>query len=286
MKKSDASVQLIRQIVSHIWEKIEKKELLPSSSPIDIVIPIISKDLEILPLCLEGIRKNVNQYIKDIYIVSPDDKEIIDFCHKEKLIHVEESTILQLCPKDLSFLIKRADGTIVDRSGWIFQQLVKLSGNVGTCDYYLCIDADHILLRPHIFLTDDDTSVFYMSEECNIAYYKNIHRLMGYNYFSLLSYVDHKMLFSKKELGNLRKMIEKVNNGKDWKSAILDSYDRQETSGFSEFELYGDFIQNKIKKPWRHLKLGYSSLTDYNTLAKCYSDNYHCITFPCQLKNK
>ena len=36
MKKIDASLQLTRQIVSYIWEKIEKKELIPSSSPIDI----------------------------------------------------------------------------------------------------------------------------------------------------------------------------------------------------------------------------------------------------------
>lgn len=38
MNKVDATLQLTRQIVSYIWEKIEKKELFPSSSPIDIVI--------------------------------------------------------------------------------------------------------------------------------------------------------------------------------------------------------------------------------------------------------
>lgn len=286
MKKVDASLQLARQILNFIWEKIEHKNLLPSSAPIDIVIPIIKKDLEILPLCLEGVRENVNQNIKNIYIVSPDDNEIRNFCLKERLIHVNETTIFQLSPKELNLFIKRSDGTTVDRSGWIFQQLVKLSGNIGTCDYYLCIDADHILLRPHVFLSANQTPVFYMSEECNTAYYKNIYRLMGYHYFSLLSYVDHKMLFSKKELARLRDMIEKANDGKDWKSAILGSYDRRESSGFSEFELYGGFVKKKIKKPWRHLKLGYSSLTDYKDLAQHYANQYDCITFPCYLKNK
>ena len=139
-------------------------------------------------------------------------------------------------------------------------------------------------MQPHVFLTADDTPVFYMSDECNTAYYKNIHRLTKHHYWSLLSYVDHKMLFSKKELARVRSMIEQANGGKEWKKAILDSYDRMETSGFSEFELYGDFVTRKIKQPWRHLKLGYGSLASYEELSASYADQYMCITFPCYLK--
>lgn len=284
MKKTDACLQLGRQIICKMWELLTPRVLEPSAIPIDVVIPIIRKDLDILPLCLEGVRRQVCQHIQDIYVVAPDDGDIKAFCEREHLVFVDETTILQLAPQELGLIATRRDGSKIDRSGWLFQQLVKLSGNIGTCDYYLTIDADHILLQPHVFLTSDGQTVCYMSDECNTAYYKNIRRLTKHHYGSLLSYVDHKMLFSKQELARLRAMITQKNGGKEWKSAILDAYDRGETSGFSEFELYGDFIRRKIKQPWRHLKLGYGSLADYEELAARYAGKYHCITFPCYLK--
>ena len=286
MKKTDASLQLGRQIICKMWEWQHQQELTPSSVPIDVVIPIVRKDLDILPLCLQGVRANVSHPVKDIYIVAPHDADIKAFCEREHLCFVPETTVLQLAPADLQLHISRPGGKTVDRSGWLFQQLVKLSGNIGTCDYYLCIDADHILLQPHTFLTADGKTVFYMSDECNTAYYKNIYRLLGRRYFSALSYVDHKMLFSKQQLASLRANIEQANGGRDWKESIVASYDRTETSGFSEFELYGDFVSQKVKRPWRHLKLGYSALTDYESLSRRYAADYHCITFPCYLKSK
>ena len=48
----------------------------------DVVIPIIAKDLRILPLCLEGVRRCVAHPIKQIYIVAPSQPEIIEFCDK------------------------------------------------------------------------------------------------------------------------------------------------------------------------------------------------------------
>jgi hypothetical protein len=284
MKKIDAGIQWLRQTISRVWEMMPSKPMAPSQVPIDIVIPIIGKDLDILPLCLQGIRKNVSHPVKDIYIVAPNDPAIKAFCEKEHLVFVEESTIFNFSPRELNLIITSPNGHTVNRSGWLFQQFVKLSGKVGTCDYFLCIDADHILIRPHVFLDKDEIPVFYMSDECHTAYYKNIRRLTGEPYFSLLSFVDHKMLFSKKELAALRQKIEQANDGCEWKEAIVASYDRTETSGFSEFELYGHFVSRKHKQPWRQVKLAYKDMADFETLTKRYAAKYHCITFPCYLK--
>lgn len=284
MKKSDASIQWFRQACSRLWELLPQKVIKASDDAIDIVIPIISKDLAILPLCLQGVRKNVCHPIKAIYIVAPKDQEIMDFCEKEQLVFVEESTIFQFSPSHLGLVVTRPDGRVVDRSGWLFQQLVKLSGKVGTCEHFLCIDADHILISPHVFLDEQGIPVFYMSEECHTAYYKNIRKLTGKPYCSLLSYIDHKMLFSKKELARLRKEIEDANHQQEWKEAIIASYDRSDTSGFSEFELYGSFVSNKHLLPWRQLKLAYKDMADFETLTKKYSGKYLSITFPCYLK--
>ena len=89
MKKSDAAIQWCRQTFCRLWEMLPQKSVKASDEPIDVVIPIISKDLAILPLCLQGVRKNICHPIKAIYIVAPNDQEIVDFCKKEQLIFVE-----------------------------------------------------------------------------------------------------------------------------------------------------------------------------------------------------
>ena len=154
------------------WRKFPP--LQPSPDPIDVVIPIVAKDLLSLPLCLEGIRHCVANRVKDIYIVAPRQQEIMAFCQDNGLVFVDENTVFGYSPMSLHVITN--DGR--DRSGWLFQQFVKLSGKIGSCQYYLCIDADHVLIRPHVFLTDKDETVFYLSYEENQFYYDMIHRLL------------------------------------------------------------------------------------------------------------
>lgn len=52
MKKSDACLQWARGVLCRQWERWQHEMLAPSTVPIDVVIPIIGKDLDILPLCL------------------------------------------------------------------------------------------------------------------------------------------------------------------------------------------------------------------------------------------
>ena len=108
-------------------------QLKPASEPIDVVIPIIAKDLTILPLCLQGVRRCVAHPIQDVYIVAPAQDEIVRFCQENGLRFVDENTVFGFSPKELNLQIPNGDGTLWNRSGWLFQQLVKLSGKVGTC---------------------------------------------------------------------------------------------------------------------------------------------------------
>ena len=250
--------------------------LQAANTPIDVVIPIISKDLHILPLCLEGVRQCVAHPIQDIYIVAPAQALILQFCEEHNLKFVNESTVFGFAPQTLNIQYQDAQGTTRDRSGWLFQQLVKLSGKVGTCRYYLCIDADHVLIRPHIFLTKEQKTVFYMSYEEHQPYYDNIHRLLPDLALDSLSYVDHKMLFDKVQLEALHKTL----GGDEWVKTILESYDRQSHAGFSEFELYGNFVQEKERRPWLQKRLSYKKLADYETLRKKWSKSRWSLTFP------
>lgn len=266
----------LRKIRYRIFSYLPHKLPKPSSEPIDVVIPVIEKDLRILPLCLEGIKKCVLNTIKDIYIVAPHCDNIIQFCKENNLLYVDEVSVLGCSPKDLNLIT--TDGN--NRSGWLFQQFIKLSGNIGTCRYYLTMDADHILLRPHVFLTEDCKTVFYMSYEEHKPYYDEIQRLLPGLQLHKLSYVAHKMLFDKKQLADMLQKISQNHNGKDWRKVILDTIDRNTHAGFSEFETYGNYVKNKVCLPWLQKTLKYSKLAEYETLYDHYASSRWSVTFP------
>lgn len=250
------------------WRKFPP--IKPSDDPIDVVIPVVAKDLGTLPLCIEGVRRQVQHPIENIYLVAPDDERVKRFCREQGLVYVEETTVLGFGPKALN---------LGNRSGWLFQQFIKLSGGVGTCRHYLCIDADHVLIRPHVFLSAAGETVFYMSYECHQPYYDNILRLIPELKLADLSYVAHKMLFSKAHLEALHRRLEQGGK-KAWWEVVLESYDRTQGSGFSEFELYGNFVQKKLLRPWLQKRLPNKKMADYETLRRRYSGGRASLTFP------
>ncbi len=253
--------------------------LQPAEEPIDVVIPIIAKDLKILPLCLEGVRMCVAHPIKQIYIVAPAQDEIVCFCEEHGVQFFDEREIFGFGPNDLNLQVQNADGSKSNRSGWLFQQFIKLSGRVGTCQHYLCIDADHVLIRPHVFLTQDNKTVFYMSYEEHQPYYDNIHRLLPDLALDKLSYVDHKMLFDKQQVERLHQALTQ-GTGLSWTDVVLKSYDRSSFAGFSEFELYGNFVVDKVQRPWLQKRLPYKKMADYDTLQRQWSSSRWSLTFP------
>jgi len=273
----------IRKIRYRLFAWKHFPPLKASQKEIDVVIPIVAKDLHILPLCLQGVRQQVAHPIKDIYIVAPAEQEIIMFCQANNLHFVNETTVLGFSPQDLNIVITNPDGSKRNRSGWLFQQLVKLSGKIGTCQHYLCIDADHVLIRPHVFLTEDDKTVFYISYEEHYPYYENIHKLIPELSLDKLSYVDHKMLFDKEQLAQLHETLSQQ-SGLSWTETIIASYDRTSFAGFSEFELYGNFVKNKERRPWLQKRLSYQHIADYATLQRKWSSSRWSLTFPDYMK--
>jgi hypothetical protein len=270
----------IRRIIIEVYSFIWLPQIQPSHKSIDVVIPIIPKDLKILPLCLQGLRRNVRNEICNIYIVAPYNEEIIQFCHEKSIKFIDETSVLGFSPRDLNLIVRSSNGRMGNRSGWLFQQLLKLSGNIGTCEHYLCIDADHILVRPLTFLDEQDKPVFYLSKEHNKPYYDNIEKLMGYRINPVLSYVAHKMLFSRTDIDRLHSIIEKRFRDKKWWEVIVDCYDKSQFAGFSEFELYGDFVIKKLHRPWKDIAMPYSKIMDFEILQKKYGSRYNSVTFP------
>jgi Family of unknown function (DUF6492) len=271
-----------RHLIYLLWSSFFSFKWKPNKDiTVDIVIPAIESDLDVLPLCIEGLRKNVSHRIGGIYLVSPESKLIREFAEKNGLIFTEETTVMGYTPASINYIIN--DG--LNRCGWIFQQLIKLSGRVGASQYFLVVDADHILLQPHIFITAENKTIFYQSSEYNIPYYRSIKKLLGFYPLSFFSYVSHKMLFDKEGLKKLHGAIEANSSEKTgWDKIIISQLDRNERAGFSEFELYGNFADKKKKvlAPWKDKMLKRDRLCSYETLQHSWS-KYDSITFPYYL---
>ena len=258
------------------WLRTEV-EREPSDERIDVVIPVVEKDLLILPLCLEAIKRFVTNKIQSIYIVSPDNEAIKKFCREYEIVFIDEDLVLGYGPREIHYILK--DGR--NRSGWIFQQLLKLSGNIGTQPYFLVIDADHILIRPHTFLASNGRTVFYRSREFHVPYYRSIENLLGKNDISVLSYVAHKMLFSRERLSELKEKILEY-TGREWDKAIRDILDVNEVSCFSEYEMYGNFFPYMYSEHllFRNKSLNYQELASLDELVAKYAQRYRAVTFP------
>ena len=122
-------------------------------------------------------------------------------------------------------------------------------------------------------------TVFYMSYEEHQPYYDNIHRLLPDLALDKLSYVDHKMLFDKQQVERLHQALTQ-GTGLSWTDVVLKSYDRSSFAGFSEFELYGNFVVDKVQRPWLQKRLPYKKMADYDTLQRQWSRSRWSLTFP------
>ncbi|MNK45323.1 hypothetical protein D3C87_640820 [compost metagenome] len=211
---------------------------LSARTPIDVLIPAIEKDLSTLPFVIDGIRKYVKHPIGTIYIVSPDSAKIKSLCRLKKCTFVHENTVLPITKKDIIYR-----SSTWDRSGWLYQQLLKLNGDkICKNRHFLVTDADTVLIRPHTFLENGKT-IFYYRKWSHPEYFHIHTRLLGQKASSPESFVNHYMLYDSVKLRELKKTIEK-RHGVRWYNAILKQLNRKKQFGFSEFETYGNFVRS------------------------------------------
>ena len=284
-KLYDFVLGTFRSINSDVVSVFKAKMPAPHpSEPIDVVIPVVPKDLDILPTCIEGLRRNFANVLGGIYLVAPENDKIRAFAQAQGLNFVLESSVLGF---DKSYIAYR-DKNGNDRSGWIFQQLLKLSGAVGENRYFITIDSDHILLAPHTFLADDGNLVFYMSKEFYYPYYLTYKHFCNRFPYSRYSYVSHKMIFDKNILASFRDFIESKAGGVKWYDALIDFLKQHKNCSLSEFEMYGHYHSSKYRVLWRQKELSKVSGTfyEYDVLKSLYGDKYLSVTFPDYRKRK
>lgn len=227
--------------------KMERKIDFPKTcSPdaksvkIDLVIVVRPKDFELLEYTVDSLRWICHE-VSRVFIVAPDEKPIRDFCSLKGCFFVPELRVLGYGPEKIEYKVGK-----VDRSKWVFQQLLKLNASTFVKEKrYLTLDADTVLIGPHSFVETDEQGrekiIFQESLEWHKPYEKAYERLIGEKYTNPTSFVSHMMLFDVDVVAEMKKEIE----GKKkvaWDRAFVGAVVREDVSGISEFELYGHWL--------------------------------------------
>ncbi len=203
---------------------------------IDFIVPCHPKDFPSLKLTIRGIRENIS-CCNRIFIVSRENPNI------ENTIYVSENRYFSYITKErIEDIWKEKNASLVYRSKWIYQQLLKLLSLKVIDDLtesFVVVDADTIFLRDVKF----DIDKFYYSEveEYHKPYIKptctllNIEKTIGF------STIAHHCIFNKKTLSGMISDIEKRFD-KTFVDVILDIIDYDEASCLSEWDLYANYM--------------------------------------------
>lgn len=236
--------------------------IMLSSVPIDIIIPVIEKDIDTLVLTIESVRGNILQPITNIYLISPESNKLRRLAEKMNCKFVLEDTVLPSFSKNKK------------RKGWIKQQYLKLNADtVGKSEHFLIIDADTILIRPQIFI-NDHKAVLNVLHDYWFCRKQMVKIALGFPKFHNADFTSHHMLMSKTKLKALKQHLQSL-HGKPWQDA-LDSLEIPEGS-FSEYELYGNFVAQQFPNEVE-LVLGLNALFPRNGLANIGSAREYLAT--------
>lgn len=263
----------------YIKENTSSGDNVSGQTKIDIIIPVVEKDLDVLPHTIDGARENLRHPIGRIIVVAPDSQEIKALCANKHCEFVWEDSILPMTKKDIDYTV---DG--LDRSGWLFQQFLKWSGDVlSSQEHYLALDADTVLICPQVFEINGQVVLLH-SDEHHQPYFDVYKKLLGVDPPTALSFTSHHILYQRFRIAELKRQIEHRHRSDPWYRILLRTINRSELSAISEYEIYGQWmLQNYgdevIREYWFNIAFSRARLKQFNVLKKKLSHKYRSISF-------
>lgn len=249
-----------------------------SDLEIDLVLTVLPKDIDTLTFGFDKIQNNINHSINKVYIVSPKDDLIIDFCERNNAEFINEKEVLGFGKETFNYVHKG-----VDRSGWLFQQLLKWGvADLVEKDNYLILDADTFFIRNKTFEYKGKTILDFSDEYCS-PYYITYEKLLGLKHEYKVSFVTHYMLLNKSWLQSLKKDIEK-HTGNKWDQAIISEIDESQNSCFSEYETYANYVLTKFPDQikieyWFNKSLNKKEVNFADEVKKFCKENVKSLSF-------
>lgn len=250
------------------------------SSPLilDIAIPVVEKDLAILPYTIESVKHYINHPVKNIYIISPNSDKIKDICKELKCTFINEITLLSLQKMDFHYIVNG-----INRTGWLYQQFLKLSlDSICSQEYFLMLDADTVLLRPQVFEINKKI-VFLHSDEHHQPYYNFYKKLFGKSTLTNLSFTSHQCLMQKSKLTELKNEIEQKHACGKWYYCILKLLNSTDFS-LSEQEIYGQWMLHNYpdemrREYWFNIASEPKNISKLNENKNFLAKKYRSISY-------
>ena len=120
---------------------------------VDTVVPFHSKDRDLLPWCIRGIRDHLD-VARILVVANQASRQDVE---RVGAVFLDEDSVVE--GLTASFLPSQ-------RWGWYFQQILKLgmADKVNT-DYYLVVDADTVFLREVTFFNSNGKPLYATSTE-------------------------------------------------------------------------------------------------------------------------
>lgn len=220
----------------------------------DLVICAIERDIPTLEIGLPFMRKYLCP--RRIVLIAPRACHPLLASFRNKigatceLSLIDEDSLAEGLNRDYVSALLVARGANPQRSGWYFQQFLKLcySLNPAASDYYLVWDADTIPLRPMKFFSEKGSIFFEKSKEYNPYYFQTLQKLIGKGKIYDHSFISEHMLLERSTVQELLKLIcsPSVTSPREVARRIIAAVDDEvlSMSGFSEFETYGTFASS------------------------------------------
>jgi hypothetical protein len=216
--------------------------LKKSFIPLDVIITVAKKDINKLENCLLGIKKNILHEISNIFIIGEKNAELDRIEKKFGCIHAEDDSLLNKNSLGIKYFLNN-----IDRSGWLFQQLLKYKAvtTLGNEKFKLVIDSDTVFCRKQKF-EKNNKIVFNATNSYHLPYFTAAKNLLDLKSVTNISFVSHHIVFNKEYLSEMLNYLEKKYD-KVWYKAIIENISYDCLSNYSEFESYAQFIMSKYK---------------------------------------
>jgi len=214
---------------------------------IDVVIPFVEKDLQTLPLVIEGVSENCSNPISRIRLVTPRLHSTSTPIFKHPASKDQWKDVLNTWPalsvefddqilgSDLWSLLKtRAT------NGWNIQQLVKFAAVMSSSERgTLVIDADTVLTQPKTWLDSAGRQLLQIGETIRPFYTRHFLQYFGFSKSVSVGFITHHQLMQRAIV------YEMFPNGVEdlsrWFLAAEESPDLR----LSEYDSYGTFLTSQ-----------------------------------------
>lgn len=221
-----------------------------------IITPSFKNDYERCKLLVKSIQLFAPTNIKHYIIIDNKDEKLFRPLKQSNTILLLKEDILPWWIKKTSFKINgkgiwiNLKGNII--RGWIIQQIIKIGiANHISEDVLVYMDSDEFLVRrinfEEIFEKDGKVMLFRKAGETEINWDKTVSKLLHISLDNCrnIGYVEHPVIWLRQNVLKLQKYLEEKNK-KNWINAISNNWH------FSEYQLYGNFIDNIIKNESDH----------------------------------